>query len=122
MATHNNRHNYSDTAIKHFEAALRVATEEKFPEIRQMVQVNLASAQYEASLQSYTETSHPEKWMVMQNSLGVAYLALAAQNDRENYADIAIEHFEAALRVATVDSFPEVRQIIQANLARVQRL
>jgi tetratricopeptide (TPR) repeat protein len=125
-------------AIECFEAALRVLTEQDFPQDWAMTQNNLGTAWaelptgdrdanlrrsiecYEAALRVYTEQAFPQDWAMTQNNLGVAWWDLPT-GDRDANLRRAIECYEAALRVYTEQDFPQDWAMTQNNLGTAWR-
>jgi len=70
---------------------------------------------YEAALRIYTEEAAPQDWATTQNNLGVAYSDLPTGDRGENLRR-AIEHYEAALRVRTEEAAPQEWAATQNNL------
>jgi tetratricopeptide (TPR) repeat protein len=120
-------------AIECHEAALRVYTEQNFPQDWAMTQNNLGGAWaslptgdrdanlrraiecYEAALRVYTEQGFPRDWATTQNNLGIAWADLPA-GDRGANLRRAIECYETALRVRTERDFPRDWAMMQNNL------
>ena len=121
-------------AIDCYEYALRVYTEDAFPQDWAMTQNNLALTYadlpsgdrdanlrraidcYEYALRVYTEDAFPQQWAVTQNNLANAYRNLPS-GDRDANLRRAIDCFENALRVLTEDAFPQNWAMTQNNLA-----
>jgi tetratricopeptide (TPR) repeat protein len=120
-------------AIECFEAAMRVYTEQDFPQDWAVTQNNLGNAWqnlptgdrdanlhhaiecYEAALRVYTEQDFPQDWAMTQNNLGAAWRGLPT-GDREANLRRAIECYEAALHVYTEQDFPQDWAMTQNNL------
>ena len=120
-------------AMACYEAALRVCTENDFPENWAMAQNNLglswsnlptgdraanlhnAIACYEAAERIYTERDFPQDWATTHNNLGVAWQNLPTGDSDENLRQ-AIDCYVAALRVRTEQDFPQDWAMIQNNL------
>jgi tetratricopeptide (TPR) repeat protein len=120
-------------AIACFEAALRVSTEQEFPQDWAMIQNNLgntwsdvptggrganlakAIACFEAALRVRTEQEFPQDWAMTQNNLGNAWCNLPTGDRGVNLAK-AIACYEAALRVRTEQEFPQGWAATQNNL------
>ena len=121
------------SAIRCYEAALRVYTERDFPQNWAMTQNNLGNAYqslpsgdrdanlrsaircYEVALRVYTEQKFPQDWAATQNNLGNAYSNLPS-GDRDANLRSAIRCYEAALRVRTERDFPQNWATTQNNL------
>jgi tetratricopeptide (TPR) repeat protein len=111
-------------AIACYEAALRVRTEQKYPENWANTQSALgdawsklptgdrtanlenAIACYEAALHFRTEQKYPERWAYTQDALGNAWSNLPT-GDRAANLEKALAYYEAALRVRTEQEHPE---------------
>jgi class 3 adenylate cyclase/tetratricopeptide (TPR) repeat protein len=120
-------------AIACYEAALRVRTEQAFPQDWAMTQNNLGAAYselpsgdrdanlssaiacYEAALRVRTEQAFPQDWAMTQNNLGIVYRYLPS-GDRAANLRRAIACLEAALRVRTEQAFPQEWATTQNNL------
>lgn len=74
-------------------------------------------AHYEAALSVYTETKFPHEWATVQNNLGATYSELP-NDSMDNNLGRAIYHYETSLRVQTRNNFPESWAITQNNLGR----
>jgi tetratricopeptide (TPR) repeat protein len=128
-----NRSDNLKRAIRHYEAALRIYTEQNFPVEWAKVQHNLgtaywrlptgdrganlqqAIAHFEAALRVCTERDFPVGWARTQHGLGNAYANLPTGDRRQNLAR-AIGYYEAALRVRTDRDFPADWAATQHNL------
>ncbi len=75
-----------------------------------------AIAFYEAALRVYTEQDFPQDWAMTQNNLAIAYSELPT-GDRGANVGKAIKCYEAALRVRTEQDFPQDWATTQFNLA-----
>jgi len=120
-------------AIRCYEAALRVRTEQDFPEGWAATQNNLGNAYrnlptgnraenlrkaiqcYEAALRVRTERDFPVGWATTQNNLGNAFWSLPTGDSAENLRK-AIQCYGAALRVRTEQDFPAGWATTQNNL------
>ncbi len=125
-------------AIACYEAALRIRTEDDFPQDWAMTQNNLgiaytdlpsgdraanlrqAIACYEAALRIRTEADFPQDWAMTKNNLGIAYKDLPS-GDRAANLRQAIACYEAALRIYTESDFPQAWAIIQNNLGNAYK-
>jgi len=123
-------------AISCYEAALRVRTEETFPQDWAGTQNNLgiawtdmptgdktanlekAIACYEAALWVHTEQEFPRDWANIQNNLGIAWKRMPT-GDRGENLEKAVACYEAALRVRTEHEFPQDWAGTQGNLGIV---
>ena len=120
-------------AMACFEAALRVCTQDGFPQNWAMAQHNLGLAWsnmptgdvatnlgnaivcYQAALRVYTERDFPQDWATTENSLGVAWQRLPTGDRAENLRQ-AMACYLAALRVWTEEDFPQSWATTQNNL------
>jgi tetratricopeptide (TPR) repeat protein len=120
-------------AIACHEAALRVRTEQVFPQEWGITQNNLGNAWsnlptgdresnlrqaiacYEAALRVRTDQEFPQEWGITQNNLGNAWSDLLT-GDRESNLRQAMTYYEAALRVRTEQGFPQKWAMTQHNL------
>jgi len=125
-------------AIEHYEAALRIYTEEAAPQDWATTQNNLGVAysdlptgdrgenlrraieHYEAALRVRTEEAAPQEWAATQNNLGTAYSDLPTGDRGENLRR-AIECYKAALRVRTEEAAPRQWAMTQNNLGNAYR-
>ena len=121
------------TAIEHYNEALKVYIETKFPIQWAKTQSNMGNAYselptgdcaenlgkaiqcYEAALRVYTETEFPIQWATTQFNLGTANSELPTGDCAENLGK-AIQCYEAALRVHKEIEFPMQWGMIQNNL------
>ncbi|MEZ6058127.1 MAG: hypothetical protein R3C01_15620 [Planctomycetaceae bacterium] len=128
-----NRNENLQRAIDCYNAALRVYTEQEFPQDWAMTQNNLGTAYqnlptgdrganlqrvidcYHAALRVYTEQEFPQDWAMTQNNLGTAYCDLPT-GDRGANLQRAIDCYTAALRVYTEQEFPQDWAMTQNNL------
>ncbi len=118
-------------AIEHYQAALQVYTETRFPREWAETQHQLgnayahlpgnradnlrrAIAYYEAALRVFTEDKFPYDWARTQHNLGNAYAHLPG--NRADNLRRAIAYYEAALRVRTEADFPQDWAMTQFNL------
>ncbi len=126
------------SSIRCYEAALRVRTEQAFPQDWAITQNNLglaylflpsgnraanlrsAIACYEAALRVYTEHAFPQEWAATQNNLGLAYRNHPS-GDRDANHRSAISLFGAALRVYTKHAFPQDWAKTQNNLGNAHQ-
>jgi tetratricopeptide (TPR) repeat protein len=74
---------------------------------------------YEAALRVWTEEAFPADWAMTQNNLGSAYQNLPT-GDRAANLQQAIACYEAALRVYTEEAFPEYHAIAAGNLGEAR--
>jgi tetratricopeptide (TPR) repeat protein len=74
---------------------------------------------YEAALTVWTEEAFPADWAMTQNNLGNAYQNLPT-GDRAANLQQAIACYEAALRVYTEEAFPEYHAIAAGNLGEAR--
>jgi len=125
-------HNLSH-AIACCEAALRVYTEQAFPQDWAMTQNNLGIAWrnvptgdrgenlrraitcYRAALRVFTEQDVPQDWAMTQNNLGSAWSDVPTGDRGENLRR-AIDCYDAALRVFTEQDVPQDWAMTQNNL------
>jgi CHAT domain-containing protein/tetratricopeptide (TPR) repeat protein len=111
-----------EQAIRAYEAALTVFTEDKYPQQWAAIQQNLGNAFYERSeedprqnienaITAYQNTlkimdKHSKEWAAVQNSLGNAYAESLSGDPVENL-EKAIQAYKDALTVLTQQAFPE---------------
>jgi tetratricopeptide (TPR) repeat protein len=137
-ATLGNRNANLRQAIACYEAALRVRTEQDFPQNWATMQNNLGNARaslptgdpeanlhqaiacFEKAFRVLTEHEAPQQWAGALNNLGLAWWDLPTGN-RETNLRRAIACCEAALRVYTEQDFPEDWAMTQNNLGIVWR-
>ncbi len=120
-------------ALKHFEAALTVYTEDSYPERWADAQMGLALCQlylptgdrgehlYSAmtalqnALGTYTAEGNPEAWSAAQNHLGIVFARLPDGDEAENQRR-ALACFEAAVQVWSETEHPKIWARGQHNL------
>ncbi len=126
---------YMRTAIKAYEAALKVKTLERFPLDYAMTQNNLGNAYgrlaeveakaenckkaikaYQEALKVRTLESFPMQHAMTQNNLGAAYGRLAEVEAKAENCKKAIKAYQAALEVYTLERFPMDYAMTQNNL------
>ena len=74
---------------------------------------------YQAALQSgVTEEDHPQLFAQLQNNLGLAYLSMPAMGASHQLRNgIAVQSFRHALKVYTIEEFPDMWASVSMNLA-----
>jgi tetratricopeptide (TPR) repeat protein len=131
-----------EQAISHYEQCLEVITRQTYPELWAIIRDNVATAyqdrirgeradnlelaisHYEQALKVLDEPTHeastfqafPEDWATLQNNLGTAYLYRVRGEHADNL-ELAISHYDQALKVRTRQAFPEDWAATQNNLA-----
>jgi tetratricopeptide (TPR) repeat protein len=128
-----NRGTSLQKAIACYESALRIYTEQKFPQYWAGIQNNLgkawgglttgdrtanlgkAIACCESALRIYTEQKFPRYWARIQNNLGGAWSGLST-GDRTANLKCAIDYYESALHIHTEHEFPQNWARVQNNL------
>jgi tetratricopeptide (TPR) repeat protein len=78
-----------------------------------------ALACYEAALRVRTEQEFPEDWAMTQNNLGNAWQRMPT-GDRSANPEKAVACYEAALRVFTERGFPRQHREVAENLSSAQ--
>ena len=128
-----NRGTSLQKAIACYESALRIYTEQKFPQYWAGIQNNLgkawgglttgdrtanlgkAIACCESALRIYTEQKFPRYWARIQNNLGGAWSGLST-GDRTANLKCAIDCYESAVRILTEQEFPQDWARVHSNL------
>ena len=129
-----------ETAIRDYQEALVVFTEQRHRSDYALVQVNMGSAIrelpcvdaeeksrnlskakscYENALRVYTEEAHPYEYAAAVNNLGNVFTEMSEQNadaKSENVSQ-AIKYYEAALAIFTKDKYPTDYAMVHVNLA-----
>ena len=74
---------------------------------------------YQAALQSgVTQEDHPQLFAQLQNNLGLAYLSMPATGASHQLRNgIAVQSFRHALKVYTIEAFPDMWASVSMNLA-----
>ncbi len=83
--------------------------------------IQRAIACYEAALRVYTEEAFPQQWAMTQNNLAIAYRNIPG-GDRAANIQRAIACYEAALRVYTEEAFPREYKIVKDGLENTRKL
>jgi tetratricopeptide (TPR) repeat protein len=127
-----------ETAIGHYNNALKVYTREGFPADWAMTHNNLGNAYSERikgdraenietaieyyinALKVYTREAFPERWAMIHNNLGAAY-ADRIKGDRADNIETAIGHYKDALEVRTREALPADWAMIHNNLGEAYR-
>jgi len=76
---------------------------------------------YEAALRVRTEQAFPQDWAIIQNNLAIAYRNIPG-GDRAANIQRAIECYEAALRVYTKQAFPREHKVVLNGLESARKL
>lgn len=128
-----------ELAIKSYQAALKFATKDAFPEDWAKIQRKLAHANsnrirgllvdnientlkaYEAALTVFTRGAFPEDWARTQGDLAITY-GKRIRGDRSANIEEAIKGFKTVLSVFTREAFLEEWMDTQNNLANSYRI
>jgi len=127
-----------EKAIRYYELALKVFTNEALPEQWATTQNNLGTAysdrirgeraenieraieHYTLALEVRTREVFPEQWAVTQNNLGAAYND-RIRGERAENIESAIEHYTMALEVRTREAYTAEWARTQNNLGEAYR-
>ncbi|MDJ0798866.1 MAG: tetratricopeptide repeat protein [Calothrix sp. MO_167.B12] len=133
-----NKASNMEIAITGCEVILTIFTQDAFPELWAIIQINLgnayrhrikgdkaeniekAIASSEAALEVSTRSDFPQDWAGTQYNLGLAYRERIKGNKAENI-EKAIAFYQAALEVRTRNDFPQDWAMTQNNLGNAYR-
>jgi tetratricopeptide (TPR) repeat protein len=76
-----------------------------------------AISAYQRALRTFTRTSHPKEFVILQNNLATAFLAMPMTDERGKMREaLAVQAFEEGLKVVTLVDDPIEYAMLQNNL------